>query len=238
MASVWSAQTPFCPRCGTLLVFPDVGDVVCDACDYACRMRDMPALTVVTRSYPKPVPEWLAEYHAAEAARAGGPAAALGDKKAKRAVVNEECPKCKSPRMEFYTMQLRSADEGQTVRAAGGGVQSCARAVLPSRCTARRLTARRLVVPSRPAVCRCSTSASGQSAGTSTRSTRSRARSASAACDPPAIAGAAAGPARLEGAAHSACCGGALNKRDLKSSTVGSSDRALLEGLDVPARGD
>ena len=150
MASVWSAQTPFCPRCGTLLVFPDVGDVVCDACDYACRMRDMPALTVVTRSYPKPVPEWLAEYHAAEAARAGGPAAALGDKKAKRAVVNEECPKCKSPRMEFYTMQLRSADEGQTVRAAGGGVQSCARAVLPSRCTARRLTARRLVVPSRP----------------------------------------------------------------------------------------
>jgi DNA-directed RNA polymerase I subunit RPA12 len=121
MASVWSSATPFCPRCGTLLVFPDVGDVVCDKCDFACRMCDMPALTVVTRSYPKPEPEWLAEYHAAEAAAAGGPAAALGDKKAKRAVVNEECPKCKSPRMEFYTMQLRSADEGQTVRAGRGG---------------------------------------------------------------------------------------------------------------------
>ena len=115
MASVWSAQTPFCPRCGTLLVFPDVGDVVCDRCDYACRMRDMPALTVVTRSYPKPEPEWLAEYHAAEAAAAGGPAAALGDKKAKRAVVNEECPKCKAPQMEYYTVQQRSSDEGETV---------------------------------------------------------------------------------------------------------------------------
>lgn len=29
--------------------------------------------------------------------------------------VDEPCPKCKHPQMEFYTMQLRSADEGQTV---------------------------------------------------------------------------------------------------------------------------
>uniref|UniRef100_A0A7S0WT88 DNA-directed RNA polymerase subunit n=1 Tax=Chlamydomonas leiostraca TaxID=1034604 RepID=A0A7S0WT88_9CHLO len=33
----------------------------------------------------------------------------------KRATVDEPCPKCKHPQMEFYTMQLRSADEGQTV---------------------------------------------------------------------------------------------------------------------------
>jgi len=29
--------------------------------------------------------------------------------------VDEACPKCNHPQMEFYTMQLRSADEGQTV---------------------------------------------------------------------------------------------------------------------------
>lgn len=29
--------------------------------------------------------------------------------------VDEPCPKCRHPQMEFYTMQLRSADEGQTV---------------------------------------------------------------------------------------------------------------------------
>lgn len=29
--------------------------------------------------------------------------------------VDEPCPKCKHPQMEYYTMQLRSADEGQTV---------------------------------------------------------------------------------------------------------------------------
>jgi len=34
---------------------------------------------------------------------------------AQRALVGEECPKCKNPKMYFWTQQLRSADEGQTV---------------------------------------------------------------------------------------------------------------------------
>ena len=29
--------------------------------------------------------------------------------------VDEECPKCGNPIVEFYTMQMRSVDEGQTV---------------------------------------------------------------------------------------------------------------------------
>ena len=37
-----------------------------------------------------------------------------GDKKA-RATIKEACPKCGHPELEYYTMQLRSADEGQTV---------------------------------------------------------------------------------------------------------------------------
>ena len=34
---------------------------------------------------------------------------------ADQATVSEQCPKCNHDRASFYTMQLRSADEGQTV---------------------------------------------------------------------------------------------------------------------------
>jgi DNA-directed RNA polymerase subunit M/transcription elongation factor TFIIS len=34
---------------------------------------------------------------------------------AQRALVSEECQKCKHPKMYFWTQQLRSADEGQTI---------------------------------------------------------------------------------------------------------------------------
>lgn len=32
-----------------------------------------------------------------------------------KAIVDEECPQCHHPQLTFYTMQLRSADEGSTV---------------------------------------------------------------------------------------------------------------------------
>ena len=33
----------------------------------------------------------------------------------KHATIEEPCPKCKHPTLYFYTMQLRSVDEGSTV---------------------------------------------------------------------------------------------------------------------------
>ncbi len=37
------------------------------------------------------------------------------DVERERATVDEPCPKCPNQVLRFYTMQLRSADEGQTV---------------------------------------------------------------------------------------------------------------------------
>lgn len=68
---------------------------------------------MVTHSHPKPEPEWLTEYKTSLEAAAG--THTHHSKKPARATVAEECPSCKNPTMEFYTMQLRSADEGQTV---------------------------------------------------------------------------------------------------------------------------
>jgi DNA-directed RNA polymerase I subunit RPA12 len=111
---LWAPDAPFCPACGSLLVFPDYGDVHCDRCPFTVSMAALPKTRIVTRSFPKPPPEWLVEYTALHAEKAGG-VAVERQKGPKRAVVKEVCPKCGAAEMGFYTMQLRSADEGQTV---------------------------------------------------------------------------------------------------------------------------
>ncbi|XP_068665102.1 DNA-directed RNA polymerase I subunit RPA12-like [Aristolochia californica] len=39
----------------------------------------------------------------------------IAEAQVERATVNEACPQCRHPQLEYYTKQLRSADEGQTV---------------------------------------------------------------------------------------------------------------------------
>ena len=121
--ALWSMEaSPFCPTCGSLLVLPDSGDVKCDVCPFSIAMEALDKPTTRTQSYPKPTPEWLVEWQVLQAAQRGevgdiqaAVLAAGGNAPAKRATVSEECPKCKNPTMQYWTMQLRSADEGQTV---------------------------------------------------------------------------------------------------------------------------
>ena len=94
----------FCPNCGSILDLPEIDNIMCTICDYHCKYGDLKCLNTITYSEKEPIPRWVLE--GLQANDAQGPA---------RATVEEACPKCEYPEMEYYTMQLRSADEGQTV---------------------------------------------------------------------------------------------------------------------------
>ena len=55
-----------------------------------------------THARPRELPEWQRAHRAAA-------------EDVTRTVVEEECPRCKNPEMETYSVQMRSVDEGETV---------------------------------------------------------------------------------------------------------------------------
>ncbi|CAI5537536.1 unnamed protein product [Closterium sp. Naga37s-1] len=105
----------FCCLCGTLLDMPSVGSVAqCALCATPQNLRDWPSLGVTTTSGPQ---DLMRRYGVdpivpLDSDMGGG---TRKESIKERAKVNEICPKCGNKEMEYYTMQLRSADEGQTV---------------------------------------------------------------------------------------------------------------------------
>lgn len=94
---------PFCPQCGTIMDPPSSQQTVhCIMCNFSCHFEDLNTGEVVTRSAPTAKPAWITEEKDDEALE-------------KHATIEEPCPKCGNPEMYFYTMQLRSVDEGSTV---------------------------------------------------------------------------------------------------------------------------
>jgi DNA-directed RNA polymerase I subunit RPA12 len=82
---------------------PEGESVVCSSCPYSARFDDLGNKEVCTRSLPKSKPNWIKDEDDDR------------EKLDKNAKIDETCPKCGNPEMFFYTMQLRSVDEGQTV---------------------------------------------------------------------------------------------------------------------------
>jgi DNA-directed RNA polymerase I subunit RPA12 len=96
---------PFCPQCGNILDPPIENDEVkCNLCPFKCNYSDMNVEEVITKSSElgQPAP-WVIDSEEI-----------LSDID-KHPIIEEPCPKCGHPELYFYTMQLRSADEGQTV---------------------------------------------------------------------------------------------------------------------------
>lgn len=103
---------PFCNQCGTILDPPNGENITCELCGFSCRFNDLHAAEIITQSAPKSRPAWLGDEGDEE-----NTANESGDKSKskKHAIIEEPCPKCNNPELYFYTMQLRSVDEGSTV---------------------------------------------------------------------------------------------------------------------------
>jgi len=101
----------FCPASGYLLELnADKGAAVCAVSGYKKNLSDLSDVTLVLKS---DMEDYRRRYNLEPLVKSIEDEELL--KSRKRATVDEPCPKCNHRGLEFYTMQLRSADEGQTV---------------------------------------------------------------------------------------------------------------------------
>jgi len=102
------AQIPFCPKCKNLIMVRVNGTGHCSNCSFQCQSDVLVRKEIVATSQRSMPQRWL------ESAEEKKKRLKKKDE-ADQATVSEQCPKCNHDRASFYTMQLRSADEGQTV---------------------------------------------------------------------------------------------------------------------------
>ncbi|KAH7283368.1 hypothetical protein KP509_34G003600 [Ceratopteris richardii] len=105
----------FCSFCGTLLSFnSELAAAVCPLCRSQKDIKELQGKQFWYRTTSEGLARRLgiellvkpSDLNEQEADETDVP---------QRAMVNDECPKCHNPQLEYYTRQLRSADEGQTV---------------------------------------------------------------------------------------------------------------------------
>ena len=104
----------FCDACGSLLALPDTRDEAkCPACPFERKYETLAKQTpFVMRSTPA---DLLRRHGVEPLVPLDGEAGKETEARRERATVDELCPKCNHRGLDYYTMQLRSADEGQTV---------------------------------------------------------------------------------------------------------------------------
>ncbi|XP_046403033.1 DNA-directed RNA polymerase I subunit RPA12 [Ischnura elegans] len=93
----------FCPKCGSILpAMKDTGNIIC----YSCK-QEYTALEVYSAMEKEYTIHFNSitgkKYEKKKSAGSEGP------------IVERQCPMCGNDKMSYATLQLRSADEGQTV---------------------------------------------------------------------------------------------------------------------------
>ena len=103
-----SKSWPFCPECRASLQVDAGGSINCRVCPYESDLSSLSSIpSQTTYSADRAVPLWAKSDEEQAVLRAS--------KEPSRATVEEPCVRCGAPEVGFYTVQLRSVDEGQTV---------------------------------------------------------------------------------------------------------------------------
>ena len=103
----------FCPDCGNLLDrSPGSTNITCDLCHALC--EDTSSKTTVAKSNPKNLGTSSLRL------KRSAVQTFAADELTTEAKISQECPECGRGEMWFYTLQLRSADEGVSSPLLGG----------------------------------------------------------------------------------------------------------------------
>ncbi|DBB03872.1 hypothetical protein WJX77_003594 [Trebouxia sp. C0004] len=106
-----SRDWKFCPYSGALLEMePAKGKATCTTSGYSKNLSELENVKNVTHT---DMEEFRRRYNLVPLVKQDIQDDITNART--RATVDEECPKCGHFGLEYYTMQLRSADEGQTV---------------------------------------------------------------------------------------------------------------------------
>ncbi|XP_049538271.1 DNA-directed RNA polymerase I subunit RPA12 [Anopheles darlingi] len=96
----------FCPNCGSILPLLRMArDVTCFSCQSNFDASAFGTMEV----------EYTIHFNSYENKKSDQAEKTAGEGAADGPIVNRQCPKCGNDQMSYATLQLRSADEGQTV---------------------------------------------------------------------------------------------------------------------------
>lgn len=102
----FNSHPGFCPVCGSIL--PPLNTVGFVAC-YNCKSEFPPDV------FGSQVVEYTIHFNSYNPEKLFDKTKSYSDDEAEGPVVERKCPKCGNMQMSYATLQLRSADEGQTV---------------------------------------------------------------------------------------------------------------------------
>eukprot|EP00434_Breviolum_minutum_P016705 symbB.v1.2.014728.t1/scaffold1082.1/size139405/5 len=111
LLGVWKADHILCKRCGQMFDYGQIkgNELICSGCGYKQAFDPEKPLSSSATIYERVKAPWWSKNAGEEADFE------MEDEITEHPEIDQECPSCGNPRLQFWTRQLRSADEGLSV---------------------------------------------------------------------------------------------------------------------------